>query len=135
MPARIAIRRLELQVLAPRDHPAPSELERRLRDAAQAYLPEALAEALGSWSGDAVLRIRRLEVDVTLDAGFDPRVFTAVLAKSVARELLAASERGPSDGVLSYPSRVFYLAELLEALAEGRAFERWWLRDAEGLRF
>ena len=135
MPARVAIRRLELQGLAPRDHPASSELGRRLRDAAQALLPEALAEALGFWSGDAVLRIRRLEVDVTLDAAFDPRVFTAALAKSIARELRAASERGPSDGVLSYPSRALYLAALLEALAEGRALDRWWLRDAEGLRF
>jgi hypothetical protein len=135
MPARVAIRRLELQGFAPRDHPAPSELQRRLRDAAQAFLPEALAEALGPWSGERVLRIRRLEVDVTLDAAFEPRVFTAALAKSIARELRRASERGSSDGVLSYASRALYLAALLEALAEGRALERWWLRDAEGLRF
>jgi hypothetical protein len=135
MPARVAIRRLELQGLAPRDCPAPSELGRRLRDAAQAFLPEALAEAVGSWSGDSVLRIRRLEVDVTVDAAFEPRAFTAALAKSIAGELRRASERGSSDGVVAYASRTLYLAALLEALAEGRAHERWWLRDAEGLRF
>lgn len=135
MPARVAIRRLVLQGLAPRDHPAASEIGRRLRDAAQAFLPDALAEAVGPWSGESVLRIRRLEVDVTLDAAFKPQAFTAALAKSIAGELRRASERGPSDGVLSYASRALYLAALLEALAEGRAHERWWLRDAEGLRF
>jgi hypothetical protein len=135
MPAHVAIRRLELQGLAPRDCPAPAEVGRRLHDAAQAFLPEALAQAVGSWSGESVLRIRRLEVDVTLDAAFEPRAFAAALAKPIAQELRRASERGSSDGVFSYESRALYLAALLEALAEGRAFERWWLRDAEGLRF
>ncbi len=135
MPARVAIRRLEIRGLAPRDHPAPSDLERRLVDAARKFLPDALGEAVRSRSGEAVLRIRRLEVAVTLDADFEPRTFAAFLANAIARELGRASERGSSDGVVCYASRPIYLAALLEALAERRAAERWWLRDAEGLRF
>jgi len=137
MPARVAIRRLELRGLAPRDHPAPGELQQRLVDAAQRFLPEAIERAAHAWSGEAVLRIRRLEVDVTLDAGFEPQSFAAVLAHAIVRELRRAEQTGSvdGDGVGCYASHAIYLAALLEALAEGRAAGRWWLRDAEGLRF
>jgi hypothetical protein len=137
MPARVAIRRLNLRGLAPRDHPVPGELQQRLADAAQKFLPGAIEQAVQPWSGDAVLRIRRLEVDITLDAAFDPRSFAAVLARAIVRELRRAEQTGSSDsgGVVCYASRAIYLAALLEALAGGRAADRWWLRDAEGLRF
>jgi hypothetical protein len=139
MPARVAVRRLELRGLAPRDHPAPGDLAQRLIGAARSFLPEALEQAVAEWSGDAVLRIRRLEVDVTLDAAFEQRAFATFLARAIVRELRNAGQRGSSDGggdgVVCYPSRAIYLAALLEALAEGRAAERWWLSDAEGLRF
>jgi hypothetical protein len=139
MRARVAIRRLQLRGLAPRDHPAPGELRQRLVDAAQKFLPEAIEQAVSRWAGEAVLRIRRLEVDITLDAAFEPQSFAAVLAHAIVRELRRAEQRGFSDGggdgVVCYASRAIYLAALLEALAEGRAADRWWLRDAEGLRF
>jgi hypothetical protein len=139
VPARVAIRRLEIRGLAPRDHPAPGDLEQRLKDAARSFLPEALEQAVRAWSGEAVLRIRRLEVDVTIDAAFEPDTFAAFLARAIARELRRAEEkgtgRGGCEGVVCYPSRAIYLAALLKALAEGRAAERWWLRDAEGLRY
>jgi hypothetical protein len=139
MPARVAIRRLLIRGLAPRDHPAPGELEQRLTDAARGFLPGALEDAVRSWSGDSVLRIRRLEVDVTVDGAFEPRGFANLLARAVAQQLRSAMESGAShggsDGVVLYASRAIYLAALLEALAEERARERWWLSDAEGLRF
>jgi Contractile injection system tape measure protein len=138
MPARVAIRRLELRGLAPRDHPAPGELQHRLVDAARKFLPEALEQSVRLWTGEAVVRIRRLEVDLTLEAAFEPQNFAAVLARAIAEELRRAEERGSShggnDGVVYYASRAIYLAALLEALAEGRATNQWWLRDAEGLR-
>jgi hypothetical protein len=139
MPDRVAIRRLELRGLAPRDHPAPGELRQRLVDAAQKFLPDAIEQAASRWSGEAVLRIRRLEVDITLDAAFEPQSFAAVLAGAIVRELRRAEQTGSADGggdgVVCYASRAIYLAALLEALAEGRAADQWWLRDAEGLRF
>jgi hypothetical protein len=139
MPARVAIRRLLIRGLAPRDHPAPGELEQRLVDAARGFLPDALEDAVRSWSSESVLRIRRLEVDVTVDGAFEPRAFANLLARAVAQELRRAAEngtsRGGSDGVVLYASRAIYLAALVEALADGRATERWWLSDAEGLRF
>jgi hypothetical protein len=139
MPARVAIRRLELRGLAPRDHPAPGELAERLIEATRKFLPEAIEQAVRQWSGEAVLRIRRLEVDITLDTTFEPESFAGFLARAIVRELRRAERTGSShggdDGVVCYASRAIYLAALLEALAEGRAADRWWLRDAEGLRF
>jgi hypothetical protein len=135
MPARVAIRRLALNALAPRDHPAPGDLARRLIEAAQSFLPDALAAAGRDWSGEAVIRIRRLEVDLTLNAAFEPRAFASALATAIGRALRQAERRGSSDGVVCYPSRAIYLAALIEALGEGRAAQQWWLRDAEGLSF
>src|SRR5215475_542536 len=124
MPARIAIRRLQIRGLAPRDHPAPDDLKHRLMDAAGTFLPEALEQAVSAWSGDAVLRIRRLHVDVTLDATFQPQAFAALLARAITREVrraeAGAAVGGGSDGVVCYPSRAMYVAGLLEALTEGR---------------
>jgi hypothetical protein len=139
VPGRVAIRRLSLRGLAPRDHPAPGDLERRLADAARALLPAALAQAIGDWSQASVLRIRRLEVDITLDAAAEPEAFAALLARAIAAglrraEALATAGDG-ADGIVCYATRASYLAALLEALAERRAAQCWWLRDADGLRF
>jgi hypothetical protein len=139
MPARVAIRRLELRALAPRDHPAPGDLRVRLVEAARKLLPDAIEQSVRQWAGETVLRIRRLEVDITLETTFEPQAFATALARAIARQLVAAEQKGSShhgdDGVVCYASRAIYLAALLEALAEGRAADQWWLRDAEGLRF
>jgi hypothetical protein len=139
VPARVAIRRLQLRGLAPRDHPAPGDLEQRLRDAARSFLTEALEQAVGTWSGDAVLRIHRLDVDISLETTFEPKAFAALLAGAIAAGLHQAEERAPvgsvSEGIVYFPTRAAYLAAMLEALAERRAAQSWWLSDADGLRF
>jgi hypothetical protein len=139
VPPRVAIRQLCLNGLAPRDHPSPGNLERRLADAARAMLPEAIAQAVGNWPAESVLRIRRLDVDITLDAAFEPEAFAGLLARAITVGLRRAEASGTAgggaDGIVCYPTRASYLAALLEALAEGRAAQCWWLRDADGLRF
>ncbi|HEY1752914.1 MAG TPA: contractile injection system tape measure protein [Caulobacteraceae bacterium] len=140
MTRRLAIRRVRLNGLTARDHPDPGSLERRLADAARSYLAPALADAAASWSGPEVLRVRRLSIDVTLDAGFDPEAFAALAARQIIAALNQAD--GPAGGApaidqaVAYPSRSAYVAALVEALAAGRtAADSWWLSDAEGLRF
>lgn len=137
MPRGIVIRRLRLAGLVPRDHPAPDDLAGRLAEAARRSLAAALASAAASWSGAAVLRIRRLEVDVSLLAAFDPDAFVELLSRAIMTELRRAEASGDMHGdrAVAYPSRAAYLAALVEALAAGRAMDCWWLRDAEGLRF
>ncbi|MGF6508588.1 hypothetical protein [Paraburkholderia sp. 32] len=139
MSTSITIRRLRIRGLAPRDYPAPAELEQRLIDAARCYLPQALEHAMSAWSSDAVLRIRRLDLDITLDTAFDPQAFGASLARAITRELHRAEASGGSgggsSGIVCYASRQIYLAALLEALAAKSAADHWWLGDADGLRF
>jgi hypothetical protein len=140
MPARVAVRRLQIRGLAPRDHPAPGELEQRLISAARSFLPEALEHAVRGWSDRGVLRIRRLAVDITLDVAFDPEAFADLLAGAIAAALerTTEAERSPvdSDTVVVFASRAAYIAALCEALAAGRATQCWWLREAaEGLCF
>jgi hypothetical protein len=130
MAGRFAIRRLRLAGLAPRDHPAPQSLEIRLAEAARRALAPALGHALADWSGPEVLRVRRLEVDIAMDAAFDPDLFATLLARAIASALRRAS----GEAVVAYATRAAYLAALAEALAAGRAWQCWWLREAEGVR-
>ncbi len=134
---RVAIRRLQLRGLAPRDHPSPADLQARLLEAAQRHLPDALAEAVAPRPDGTVLRIRRLEVEISLGVEVEAKAFAAALARAIAAAIGhaadAAAEHG--GGVIGFPSRAHHLAALLEALADGLAGHRWWLRDADGLAF
>ncbi len=138
MACALAIRRLRLAGLAPRDHPAPRDLEARLAESARTWLAPALARRLDHRSDGAVVRVRRLAVDVTLDTGFDHEAFADLLAGAIATALERATKDATADGdtVVVFASRAAYLAVLFEALASGRATQHWHLRDAaEGLRF
>jgi hypothetical protein len=109
-----------------------------LAGAIEASLPQALIRAIQSWSGPAVLRIRRLEVDVTMDCMFEAEAFVSLVAHQIVKALNRVLEEGSATrdaGVAAYPTRAAYLAALIEALAAGKAADCWWLRDAGGLRF
>lgn len=138
MPARISVSRLHIRGVTARDHPAPGDLEVRLKDAAGGRLPDALGKAIDAWPGERIMRLRRLDVDITLDAAFAPEAFAALLSKAIVTALRRIEASGASSadaGVMCFASRSLYLAALVQALAEGRAAECWWLREAEGLRF
>jgi hypothetical protein len=129
----LAIRKLRLATLAPRDHPAPDALAARLADAAQRLLPAALQQCLGG-QPDRIIRIRRLALDITLGPGIGDAAFAGALAAAIARAL-GTGFAEPNEDIVSFATPAGYLAALAEALAAGRAAETWWLRDAEGLRF
>ena len=140
MAGRLAIRRLRLDALAPRDHPAPGELSTRLADALRVHLAPALADAVaGLGDGAEVLRIRRLRLDLTVGGALDPEAFAALVARQIAAALrlaaLTGAEGAACEGVMAYPTRAAHLAALVEALAAGQAGDSWWLRETEGLRF
>lgn len=136
---RFRIGRLRISAGAARDHPAPDALRGRLVDAAHRCLPATLARVLGHERDQAVVRIRRLEVDLSIDGAFDEERFALQLARSiVARVRVVEASSGSLSAeanCVCFPTRSAYLAALLEALAEGRAHDCWWLREAaEGLR-
>ncbi len=138
MAGAVVIRRLRLAGLAPRDHPAPRDLEARLIEAARTWLAPAFLRRLQARSDGSVVRVRRLAVDVTLDAAFDQEAFADLLAGAIGAALERAATDATADGdtVVVFASRAAYLVALLEALAAGSATQQWRLRDAaEGLRF
>jgi hypothetical protein len=134
---RVAIRRLTVRGLAPRDHPSPTDLQARLTAAARAHLPDALAEAIAPRPDGTVLRIRRLDVDISLGAEVEPKAFASVLAGAIAAAIRHAADTATEsgDGIIGFPSRAHHLVALLDALADGQAAHRWWLRDADGFAF
>src|SRR5580698_1199682 len=134
---RVAIRRLTVRGLAPRDHPSPTDLQARLTAAARAHLPDALAEAIAPRPDGTVLRIRRLDVDISLGAEVEPKAFASVLAGAIAAAIRHAADTATEsgDGITGFPSRAHHLVALLDALADGQAAHRWWLRDADGFAF
>jgi hypothetical protein len=138
MAGAVVIRRLLLVGLAPRDHPAPRDLEARLTEAARTWLAPALLRRLQARSDGSVVRVRRLAMDVTLDSAFDHEAFADLLAGAIDGALECAARDATADGdtVVVFASRAAYVAALVEALAAGSAAEQWRLRDAaEGLRF
>src|SRR5579863_1266295 len=124
---RLRIGRLRISACAARDHPAPEALQARLVAAAQRCLPASLARVLGQEREQAVVRIRRLEVDLAIEGVFDAEDFALQLARSiVARVRVVAASSSPHSAAANcvrFPTRDTYLAALLEALAEGRAHD------------
>jgi hypothetical protein len=130
----LAIRRLRLIALAPHDHPEPGALEARLRDAARLHLAPALEKTLRDRRVD-ILRIRRLKLDLTLDAGFEEAGFARSLAEAAAAALDEAASGLDTDNVVRFHGPAAYVAGLVEALARGGMERCWWFADEEGLRF
>jgi hypothetical protein len=132
MAGALTIRRLDLVALAPRDHPEPEHLRSRLEDGIRASLASALSEAIDDWAGEGVVRIHRLDVDLTVDAAAPSDQVAAQLARAISSAL--AQARADSERVFTYADRSHYVAAFLQELAAGRAWQRWWFRSFDGLK-
>jgi hypothetical protein len=132
MPGALTIRSLRVVALTPPDHPEPESLRARLEGTVRASLGPALAEVIGDWGGEGILRIHRLEIDLTMGATLPPDHLTERLAEAIADGLLRA--RADGERILTYAGRSHYLAAFLQELAAGRAWQRWWFRSFDGLK-
>lgn len=133
--ARLEIGRLEANYLVARDQPAIASLAQKLDEAA-ARLGPRLGELLSSietGSPRAIWLIRRIELELGLDAGGElDRIATswaAALARAIARKL----DRN-AHGVVMFETGAVYLAHFLTELAAERAWSTWYFRTFEGLR-
>jgi hypothetical protein len=126
------IRRLHLSLLAPRDHPEPEALRARVADAVAGALETSLAQALGDLPGEGVLRIGRMEIDLSLDAALSPEATAERLAESVAESIRRARDDGAQ--IWSFPDRAHYRAAFLRELVRGTAWQRWWFKSFDGVK-
>lgn len=135
----ITVDRLRNSYLVPADHPDPEQVRVSLDEVARRCIPEAFGRAL-----ERVLRpghpsvwfIRRLELALTLDArpGDIDQVgesWGEHLAAVVVRALAAGPD---GDNIVRFEAREHFLAAFVLDAARGRARDRWYYGEMEGLR-
>jgi hypothetical protein len=126
----LEIDRLSLHVRAAAAHEHGERLARRLRDAALKGI-EGGRYAPAPPGDPAYLFVERLAVHCAVSTEWDDDAIGA----AVARALAAALERSAAHPrTLAFRDRAELLAAFYGALAEGRAWERWWLEAFDGLR-
>ena len=96
-------------------------------DLGAALAPLAGAERDGLWL------VRRIELELTVDAGAEPALLRRALARTLARAIARRLDRA-ADGVLFFPDRIGYLARFLADLAAGDAWRLWYYEAFAGLR-
>lgn len=135
---RLLIRRFHAQYQISWDYLAPERIQSRLDKAVTRDLAQTLTTALAPWfsrSDASVWLIRRLEVELDVNAGLGEELVTRTWAAQIARSAAVSVQAG-SDGenVMGFSSRAAYLARFLADLAEGRAWGKWYYEGFEGLR-
>jgi hypothetical protein len=135
--AAIKLRRLEIDCQAPASLPQVQEQGRRFTRIARSRLGDALREQLGALenAGEAVVLIRRLELDFDVDLILEEheiaRVWAAVLKKALLHSLQGA--RGSESELMVFDDEAAYLAAFVRDHGRGQARGRWYYRQFEGL--
>lgn len=126
----LEIDRLSLHVRAAAAPERAERLARRLRDAALRGI-ERERYVLAPPGAPAYLFVERLALHCSVSSEWDD----AAIGAEVARSLAAALERSVAlPQTMAFRDRVELLAAFYAALAEGRAWERWWFEAFDGLR-
>jgi hypothetical protein len=135
---RLQIRRFRADYLVSAEHPSPETLKARLDETIKRRLAPALSVAFAPWfseSDTSVWFIRRLHVDVALNAALEreqiAEAFTAQIGKSLGYALQEGADAG---NVLRFPNRAAYLAAFLADLASGAAWSKWYYESFAGLK-
>ena len=134
---RVIVRKWSSTYLVPNTHPNPARIRDRLDASVHDDLPAALASpmtALLAGQDDELIFVRRLELDFSVDAGWDRDAIAAQCAQALgsrlARELLSAD----STNVIRFTNRAAYLARFLADRSTGDAGSRWYYARFGGLR-
>jgi hypothetical protein len=136
---RLDIRRIRAQYLVPRDHVAPEIIKARIDDAlAPRVLAQALTADLSGWFSQAderVWLIRRLDLEVLVNAAWDREHLTRAIVTQIARKLAAVLQDEPNgENILGFPNRAAYLSQFLIDLANGTAWSSWYYGSFSGLQ-
>lgn len=136
--SRLQIRRFRSQYLVSAEHPSPDRVRVRLDEALSHQLVPALTAALSSRfseSDPSVWLIRRLEIDVAVNAAHECDQLANVATTQFARALGDTLQDGADQtNVRGFPDRAAYLASFLYDLAAGVAWGCWYYESFAGLR-
>jgi hypothetical protein len=131
----VLIRRWRNEYIVSREHHAPEGMRLAL-DELGTRLPEELASGLAPWcadGGDQVLLIGRLSLSCEVDLHRGADVVTGRWARRFSRTLIDIVAHHP-EAIIRYSSRAAYLAQFLQDLAAGIAWDCWHYQPFEGLR-
>jgi hypothetical protein len=134
IPSGVRINRLNVTCLVPRDHPSPDTVRSRLDAVIQRQVPSAFARAFAGVRPDddeSIYFVRRLDLDLAVDAGWEPEKVAALWAAEWARTLSRLLDSGDA---LRFPGPAAYLAQFLNDLADGAAWSKWYYVGFDGLR-
>ena len=135
--SRLTVRRLRAHYLVAADHPDPARVKSRLDDS----ITEGLSRTLGAAVAPAlpetdtgVWLIRRLEVELDVNAAWEREALRRAFAVRFARELDRTLRDG-LDGrdVVWFPDRAAYLASFLADRSDGLG-SQWFYESFAGLR-
>jgi len=136
--SRLQIRRVHAQYLVPSDHPAPGRVKDRLDHEITRSLSQVLSAAFSSWFSEtdaSLWFVRRLEIDLAVNAAADGEQVTRTLTRQLGRVLGDTLQDGSdTDNVVRFPNPAAYLARFLSDLAAGDAWGRWYYESFFGLR-
>lgn len=117
------------------DFPDPEGLRRRLDESVVSVLQQALeSDLVGLQNNDAIILIRRLELDLIVNVGMEPPQLARSWAREILRELRIALQTERAAGLVHFTDRSAYLASFLSDLIRGEAWSKWYYRRFDGLR-
>jgi hypothetical protein len=134
---RLRVAALDAVYLVAEGHPSPERLARQLDDVVRKELPAALRTTLMPLlkSNDPTLCfIRRLDVPVEVNAGWEPDAIARSWARQISRTLVQdLCGAGDGGNVIRFPDRAAYLARFVADAASGDAWSHWFYRPFAGL--
>ncbi len=136
--SQLHIRRFSAQYLVPAQHPSPERVKDRLDAAVTQQLAPTLSAVFSAWFSDAdpsIWLIRRLEVEVAVNAAWEREQLARAITTQIARTLDVELQDGTDrDNVQRFANRAAYLASFLFDVATGVAWSRWYYESFAGLR-
>lgn len=131
--ATVRVRKLDCRYLVPAVEPDRAGVRARLDRAAASSLATALGaqlEQLTASLDDGIWLIRRLEIDLDLDASAAPAAIVRRWAAAIARSLVRTLAE--PDGVVHFRDEAAHLANYLEHRLAGEGGGRWYHRAFAG---
>lgn len=135
---RLQIRRLKAEYLVPAQHPSPELLKERLDQTLTRQLAATLSSSFSQWFSEtdpSIWLIRRLDIDVAVNAAWSSepvtRAFTSQIGRTLGEMLQDSAEQ---TNVVHFTGRDAYLARFLCDLASGHAWSHWYYESFAGLR-
>ena len=135
---RLRIRRLRVDCLVPAGHPSPERVSRQVADVAERNLVPILRTILEqsfAESDPSLCFIKRLDLSIDVNAGWDAECLARHLAKSTIQHLYAeVGSGGNSSNVVRFRNPAEYLASFLSDLVQDQAWSKWYYEPFDGVR-